>query len=331
MNKRRKLVFAIGAGVVGAPFGSFAQQQGKVWRIGFLVAGSRPANLDTHFFMGPFLHGMRELGYAEGRNLTIEWRFAEGNSERLPNLATELANLKVDVIVVVGTPATMASKNATTTIPLVMVNVGDPVGLGFVKSLAQPAGNITGLSQMISELGGKRLELLKEMVPRLSRVTLLINSANPNDTTVLETIQVAGQKRGIKVVPMEVRTPQEIESAFSAMPGNGADAVIVSAGALFTQQRRQIAELAVKTRLPSISGAREYVEAGGLISYGDSRADSFRRASTYVDKILKGAKPGDLPVEQPTKFELFINRTTAKALGLKIPQSLLISADKVIE
>jgi len=274
---------------------------------------------------------MRELGYVEGKNLVIEWRFADNKYERLPDLAADLVRLKVDVIVTAGPAATSAAQKATTTIPIVFGGANDPVGSGFVKSLARPAGNITGLSNVSVEMSPKLLEMLLSTMPKLSRVAVLMNPSNSGHATMLKNVQAAAQKANVKVLPVEARTPQEIETGFSVMTKENAKAVIVVRDALFNQQVRQIAELAAKNRLSSIAQIREYVDAGGLMSYGPSITDSYRRAATYVDKIFKGAKPGDLPVEQPTKFELLINRKTAKALGLTVPQSLLISADKVIE
>ena len=330
MNNRRKLLVALGAGALAAPLGSFAQQKGKVWRVGFL-ASRRVAVLDSDSTYGSFPQGMRALGYVEGKNLVIELRSADGKSEHLPGLAAELVRLNVDVIVVAGSPATSAAQKATTTIPIVMGSIGDPVGSGFIKSLARPGGNITGLSNIAGDLSPKHLEMLLSFVPKLSRVAVLVNPTNSSHSTILKGIQAAASRVGVNILPLEAGNPQEIENAFSMMAQQNAGAVIVALDAFFLQQGRQIAELASKNRLPSVSGSREYAEAGGLISYGQNIADHFRRAATYVDKILKGAKPADLPVEQPTKFELLINRKTAKALGLTIPQSLLISADKVIE
>jgi len=330
MNRRRKIIIALGASALTTPFCSFAQQQGKVWRIGFLTQRSRPLSLDSDIF-GAFRRGMRELAYIEGKNLVIEWRFADGKYERLPGLAVELVQLKVDVIVTQGTPDTRAAQKATTTIPIVMGNVADPIGSGFIKSLARPEGKITGLTNLTVDISSKHLEMLLSMVPKLSRVTVLVNPDNSYHATILKNVQSAAQRSGVKVLPVEARTPQEIENAFSLMTKEKAGAVIVAGDGFLNQQQRQISELAAKHRLPSISVRKEYVEAGGLISYGQNQAEGFRRAATYVDKIFKGAKPGDLPVEQPTKFELIINRKTAKALGFTIPQSLLISADKVIE
>ena len=330
MNKRRKLVIVLGAGAFVAPFGSFAQSQGKIWRVGFLSQRNRPDSLDSDQY-GAFPRGMRELGYVEGKNLVIEWRFADNDIGRLSDLAEEFVRLKVDVIVAIGSAATSAAQKATVTIPIIMGSTGDPVGSGFVKNLARPGGNITGITNLITEVAPKYLEMLRSMLPRLSRVAVLLNPANSAHGAILKSVQSAAQRAGMTILPEEARTPQEIDSAFSRMARQNAGAVYVVQDSLFTQQRRQIVELEAKHRLPSITAPREHPEAGGLMSYGPNYADNYRRAATYVDKIFKGAKPADLPVEQPTKFELVINGKTAKALGLTIPQSLLISADKVIE
>ena len=330
MNTRRELLIALGAYVFATPLACFAQQQGKIWRVGFLSLRSRPASLESDTF-GAFSNGMRELGYVEGKNLVIEWRFADNKYERLPDLAADLVRLKVDVIVTAGPAATSAAQKATTTIPIVFGGANDPVGSGFVKSLARPAGNITGLSNVSVEMSPKLLEMLLSTMPKLSRVAVLMNPSNSGHATMLKNVQAAAQKANVKVLPVEARTAPEIEKAFSAMAREKAGAVIVARDALFLQQARQIAELAAKHRLPTISGIREHIEAGGLMTYGPNSTDSFRRAATYVDKIIKGEKPANLPVEQPTKFELVINRKTANALGLTIPQSLLIMADRVIE
>ena len=329
MNPRRKLLIMLGASALAAPLRSFAQQQGKVWRVGFL-AGRRPVSLDTDNY-GAFPRGMRELGYVEGKNLVIEWRFADGQYERLPGLVAELVRLKVDVIVAAGPPVVVAAQKATTTIPIVIVTGIDPVAAGFVKSLAHPGGNITGISNLSGEVSPKHLEMLLTMVPRLARVAVMVNPANPAHASMLKSVQAAAQKATVKILPVEARTPQEIETAFSVMTKENAGAIIVGLDPFFNQQRRQFVELAAKNRLPSIATFREYVEDGGLMSYGQNLAEQYRSATVLVDKILKGAKPGDLPVEQSTKLELVINRKTAKTLGLKIPNSLLISADKVIE
>ena len=329
MNTRRKLVVALGVSAL-APLASHAQQPGKVWRVGFL-AQRHMEFVDTDFYYGPFTQGMRELGYVVGKNLVIEWRSAEGKSERLPELAVELVRLKVDVLVTVATPAALAAQKATTTIPVVMVNVGDPVATGLVKSLARPGGNSTAISNISADLVTKHLEMLHSMAPKVTRVAYLVNPANPASTLGLKNIQPAAAKLGIKIQPVEASTPQEIANGFAAMARQNAEALIVSMDPFFTQQKSQIVELTAKQRLPSIAGYGEYVEAGGLTSYGQNIGENSKRAATYVDKIFKGANPGDLPVEQPTVFELFINRKTAKALRLTIPQSLLISATKIIE
>ena len=330
MNKRRKLIVALGAGAFATPLAVFAQPQGKFWRVGFLTPRRRPDSLDSDIF-GAFRQGLRELGYVESKNLMIEWRFAEEIYERLPDIASDLVKLNVDVIVASGAAAISAAQKATTTIPVVMGNSSDPVGNGFIKSLARPGGNITGLSNVGSDLSPKLLEILLSVTPKLSRVAILVNPNNPGHIVALKNVQAAAQRAGIAILSLEARTPQEIEKAFFTITKERAGAIIVANDAFFNQQRHRIAELAAKNRLPSISARREYVEAGGLVNYGTNIADNFRRAATYVDKILKGAKPADLPVEQPTKFELIINGKTAKAVGLTIPQSLLISADKVIE
>ena len=328
MNRRDSIFAVLALGAV--PLCSLAQQQGKIWRVGFLSQRARPDSLDSDIF-GAFPRGMRDLGYVEGENLMIEWRFANGNVERLPGLVAELIRLKVDAIVTSSTPATKVLQKATTTIPIVMGTIGDPVGSGFVASLAHPGGNITGLTSVTKDLSPKLLELLLEVVPKLSRVAVLVNSSNPFHAAVLKNVQAAAQKTGVTILAVEARTVQEIENAFPTISKERAGAVILAQDTLFTQQRRQIAELSAKHRLPLIAAMLEYVEAGVLMSYGPSFADIYRRAATYVDKIFKGAKPANLPVEQPTKFEMFINDKTAKALGLTIPHSILLQADRVID
>ena len=330
MNTRRKLIVALGASAVTLPLWSFGQQPGKVWRVGFLSQRARPDSLESGVF-GAFRRGMRDLGYVEGKNLEIEWRFADSRFQQLPDLAAELVRIRVDAIVSVGTAATSAAQKATATIPIVIATAPDPVGSGFVASLARPGGNITGLSNLATDLSPKHLEMLLSLVPKLSRVAILTNPANRSHVVALKNVQAAAQKTTVTILPVEAQTVPEIEQAFAVMVREKAGAAIVARDGLFTQQARQIAELAAKHRLPTISGHQEFVEAGGLISYGQNNAEHYRRAAMFVDKILKGAKPADLPVEQPTKFELIINRKSAKSLGLTIPQSMLISADKVIE
>ncbi len=331
MNNRRKLLLAFGAAALASPLSTLAQPATKVWRIGYLGPSARPGNLESDVQIGALLKGLRELGYVDGKNLKMEWRYAGNSVERLQGDASELAQLKVDVIVAANTTAAHAARKATATIPIVMASSGDPVRAGFVASLARPGGNITGLTSMSGDLGPKHLEMLLSMVPRLSRVAVLFNPANSGNLAILKNVQAAARITNVRILPVEARTVQDIEKAFAAMARGNAGAVIVAPDSLFTREMRQNAERAAKQRLPSIAAAREFAEAGGLMSYGRNQADSFRRTATFVDKIFKGAKPGDLPVEQPTTFELFINGKTAKALGLKIPQSLLITAEKVIE
>ena len=327
--KRRRLLVSLAAGAI-APLASLAQAPGKVWRVGFLSVRHLDF-VDSDSYYGPFTQGMRELGYVVGKNLVIEWRSAEGDASRLPELATELVRLKLDILVTAGTPASRAAQKATTTIPIVMISVADPVGSNLVKSFARPGGNSTGLSNMGFELGPKQLEMLLEMVPKNSRVASFMNPANPVSVLVLKNTQVAAQKLGVKLQTVEASTPQEIATGFTEMVRQNVKALIVPSEALFLQQKIQIVELATKHRLASIAGYADYVEAGGLMSYGQNLGENFKRAAIFVDKIFKGAKPGELPVEQPTTFELFVNLKTAKALGIKIPQTILVRADRVIE
>ncbi len=328
MNRRDTLLALLA--LSAPPLPSRAQQQGKVWRVGFLVPRRRPDSMETDL-LGAFPRGLRELGYVEGRNLVIEWRFADGQSERLPGLAEELMRLKLDVLVAGSSQAIRALQKATATIPIVMATSGDPVGSGFVASLARPGGNITGLSNLLGDASPKGLELLLDISPKLSRVAFLQNPVNPALATSLKSLQFAAPRVSVSVLPVEVRTAQEIENAFGAIVQGKATAVIVPSDSLFIQQSRRIAELAVKNQLSSVGSFREYVEAGGLASYGPSLAEQFRRAATYVDKIFKGARPADLPVEQSATFELHINRKTARALGLTVPSEWLLRADRVIE
>ena len=305
-----------------------AQQSTKIPRIGYLGATSRSANAAR---IEAFRQGLRELGYVEGKNIIIENRYAEGKLDSLPALAAELVRLKVDVIVTAGPAATRPAKEATSTIPIVMTNEGDPVRTGFVASLAQPGGNITGLSTLAPELSGKRLELLKEIIPKLTRVAVLGTSTNPGYAQALKEIELAAGAFKVKLQYLDVLDPKDIESAFRAAGKGRADAVLLLNGSSFISHRTQIAELAVKSRLPGIYNQTTFVEAGGLMSYGVNRNDLDRRASTYVDKILKDIKPADLPVEQPKKFEFIINLKAAKQIGLTIPPNVLARADKVIK
>jgi len=305
-----------------------AQQPAKVPRIGFLAAVS-PSNISDR--TEAFRQGLRDLGYVEGKNIVIEWRYAEGKADRLPGLAAELVRLKVDVIVTGGAANTRAAKEATNTIPIVMAQDPDPVGNGFVASLARPGGNISGLSTLAPEISGKRLELLKEIVPKLSRVAVLGTSTNPGNAQALRETELAAQAFGVKLQNLDVLDSKDIETAFRGANKGRAEAVLVLGGSVLGSQRTQVVDLAAKSRLPATYYAPEWVEDGGLMSYGVSFTDSYRRAATYVDKILKGAKPADLPVEQPTKFEFIINLKAAKQIGLTIPPNVLVRADKVIE
>ena len=331
MKQRQSLRLAAYCAIVSLALcaSAEAQQPTKVPRIGYLTGASPSANSAR---IEAFRQGLRELGYVEGKNIVIEWRYAEGKLDRLPALAAELVRLKVDVIVTGGPTATRAAKEATVTIPIVMALDGDPVGNGFVASLARPGGNITGLSTLAPELSGKRLELLKEIVPKLSRVAVLGTSTSPGNAQALKEVELAAGAFGVKLQYLDVLGPKDIETAFRAASKGRADAVLVLVRApSLDSHRTQIAELAVKSRLPAIYYRAEFVEAGGLMTYGVSITDLDRRAATYVDKILKGAKPADLPVEQPTKFEFIINLKAAKQIGLTIPPNVLVRADRVIK
>jgi putative ABC transport system substrate-binding protein len=311
-----------------APLTSTAQQAANVPRLGLLIPGSSSAFAPR---IEAFRHGLRDLGYVEGRNIAIEYRFAEGQADRLPALVAELIRLKVDIMVIDGTAAIRAAQHATTTIPIVMALSGDPVGDGLVASLARPGGNITGLSMMIPEVSGKRLELLQEAVPKLSHVAVLWNPDFPGSTLAFKETQTAAHALGLQLQSLEVRRPDEFDQAFAAMTREHADALVVISNELFFGHRRQLAELTVRHRLPAMFHLREYAEAGGLMAYGADAADMYRRAATYVDKILKGTTPADLPVEQPTKFTFVINLKTAQALGVTLPPHLLYFADQVIQ
>jgi putative ABC transport system substrate-binding protein len=318
--------------LLAAPFAAVtAQPREKVPRVGYLNPGSSSDPL-TQRRLEAFRQGLRELGYVDGRNIAIEARWAEGKYDRYPALAADLVRLKVDVIVAQGGTATQAAQQATRTIPIVMSLVLDPVGSGIVPSLARPGGNVTGTSFMAPDLVGKQLELLKELVPKVSRVAFLLHPANPGSALILREAEAAARILEVRPQILEARSPQEIDSAFAAMTRERAGALLIFPDPLFGTQRRQIAELAAKRRLPAIHGGTpDYAEAGGLMVYSPNILDLKRRAATYVDKILKGAKPADLPVEQPTKFELIINLKAAKALGLTIPPSLLRRADQIID
>src|SRR5215471_241091 len=305
-----------------------AQQPKKVPRIGYLAAASSATDTAR---IDAFRRGLRELGYEEGKNIVIEHRYADGHRDRLPALAAELVRLKVDVIVTTGPTVTRAVKEATVTIPIVMTSDNDPVGNGFVASLARPGGNVTGLSNLARELSGKRLELLKEIVPRLSRVAVLGTSTSPGNAQNLKEMELAAGALAVKLQYLDVLAPKDIETAFGAVRKGRTEAIHVLDSPVFGPQRTQIVGLAVKSGLPAIYHRSGFVEAGGLMSYGVIFTDMDRRAATYVDKILKVAKPADLPVEQPTKFELVINLKTAQQIGLTIPPNVLARADKIIK
>jgi putative ABC transport system substrate-binding protein len=326
MRRREFLtIFCVGA---MWPLASHAQRPEKVHRIGFL--GNSTAVLETNL-IAPFRDGLRALGYDEGRNVEIVFRWAEGKYDRFPALVDELVADKVDVLVTAGTPATQAVKRATAVVPLVMIAVGDPVGTGIVSSLARPDGNITGLSSIAPDLEGKRLELLREIVPQLSRVTYFLNPTNAFHTVSVHQAIAAAQTLNISLQPLEVRKSEDLDPAFATITKEKPDALLILADRVFLHNRQSLMDFATQQKLPSVNAYRELVEAGGLMSYGPSYEDMHRRAAIYVDKILKGAKPGDLPIEQPTKFNLLVNLKAAKALGVVVPPTLLARADEVLE
>src|SRR6516165_9710116 len=324
----RREFIALGGGAAAWPLAAKAQQAGKVWRIGFLSAVSRESGSRSY---AALQQGMRELGYVEGKDFVIEWRSVEGKYERFPDIVGELVRLKVDVIVTGVTAALPVLRRATVAIPIVMAYSTDPVGNGIVASLVHPGGNITGLAGSSDDSSPKQLELLTTVVPNVSRIGLLGNPDTETYSSVFKGAQDAARKVGLLVVPIEARNPQEIENAFAALAKERVPAVIVASDAIFLGQRQRVAQLALNNHLPTMFSLREYAEAGGLMSYGENIADFFRHSAFYVDKIFKGAKPGDLPIEQPTRFKLVINRKTADALGVTIPPQLYIFADEVIE
>jgi len=325
--RRREVITLLGGAATAWPLAARAQQAGKLPTIGFLGQTTHSGGSE---WVAAFVQRLHELGWNEGRTIAIEYRWAEGREERFAELAAELVRLKVDVIVTSGTPQVLAAKQATSVIPIVFATAGDPVGNNLVASLARPGGNVTGLSNLISETGGKRLEFLREVVPGLRRLAILANVSNPAVVLDMGDVQAAARTLGLEVTTLEIRRAQDIVPAFEALNGR-AEALYVSSDALVNANRIRINILAVGARLPTMHGSGDYVEAGGLMSYGVNYLDQFRRTADYVDKILRGAKPGDIPVEQPTKFDLIINLTTAKALGLTIPESFLLRADEVIE
>ena len=324
MTTRRAFLGTLAGGVLAVPLAATAQPAVKVARVGFLGTSQGSA-------LEAFTDGLRQLGWVEGQNLVLERRFSEGRQERFRELAAELVRLKVDVIVTSGTPASVAAKGATTSIPIVMAVAIDPIGTGLVASLARPGGNLTGNAWLGPELTAKRLELLKEAVPRISRVATIFNPGNQSHRIVLREMQTTAQRLGVTLQLQQVTSPDDFDQAFAAMTKNRPDALFTVADPLYFQSQARILEFAAKRRLPAMYEWREYVESGGLMAYGVNVRDLLRHAATFVDKILKGAKPGDLPIEQPTKFELVINLKAAKALGLTIPPSLLQRADEVIQ
>ena len=323
MIDRRTFLSTLTGGLLVAPLAAEGQQAGKVYRIGFLRAGQPPES-----YLDGFQQGLRERGYVYGQNVVVEFRATDGSVDPLPRLTEELLRLKVDVFLASAAPAAVAVRRATTSVPIVFVGVVDPVGLGLVPSLGRPGGSITGLATTSADFAGKRLELLRAIVPSLRRVAVLWHPANPSNPIQLKGAQAAARALGMRLEPVSIQGPNDFDSASKAVPG--ADGLLFLESPLFTTHRARLAELAARSRLPAIYGQREYVEVGGLMSYGTHFKDLYRRAAWYVDKILKGANPGDLPVEQPTKFELVINLKTAKDLGLTIPPSLLQRADQVI-
>ena len=327
MTTRRHLLTLLGAAAL-APRVVRAQAPAKVRRIGLLSPWTPSFAAPWH---QAFRQGLRDLGWVEGKNISIEYRYAEGKSDRLPDLAADLARLKVEVIVASVTSDALASQKATRVIPIVMASADDPVLSGLVENLARPGGNITGMSQMGPELAGKRLELLKEIIPRLSRLAVLWNPQGAISTLNWKEIQLPVRQLGVQLHSLEVRSPDDFDKAFEDATRTGAGALFVMPDPVIGTNLKRIADLAAKSRLPSIMHFSEFADAGGLVAYGPDRADMFRRAATFVDKILKGANPGDLPIDRATKFELVINMKTAKALGITIPQSILVRADRVIE
>jgi putative ABC transport system substrate-binding protein len=324
--RRRDFITLLGGAAATWPLVARAQQPGKLPTIGFL--GATPSSESQR--VAAFVQRLRELAWIDGRNLAIEYRWAEGRNERYAENAAELVRLKVDVIVTVATPPTLAAKQATAVIPIVFAAASDPVGTGLVASLARPGGNVTGLSNQISDTGGKKLELLREVVPGLRRLAIVANVGNPANVLEMREVQATARTLGLEVTTPEIRRAEDIAPAFEALKGR-ADALYVCPDPLMNTHRIRVNTLAVGARLPTMHGTRDYVEAGGLISYGPNLPDLFRRAGDFVDKILRGAKPADIPVEQPTKFDLIINLTTAKALGLEVPPTLLARADEMIE
>jgi putative ABC transport system substrate-binding protein len=324
---RRTFIAALG-GAAALPLAARAQQAGKVWRVGMLDTTSATLNAKN---LDGFRAGMRALGYVEGQNLVIDYRSPDGRLERLPALVAELIGLKCDVIVARGTPATLAAKTATSTIPIVMAAVAEAVETGLVASLARPGGNITGLSSFVTQLAQKRIELIKEIAPQISRIGYMSNMSNASVPAQWDEAKLAAQALGLQALMFDVRKPEDIPPSFQAAAAKRVDAFTVGNDSVLIASRQRVTELAAKHRMPAIYATREYVDAGGLISYAAHYPDLYRRAASHVDRIFKGAKPADLPVEQPTKLEIVVNLKVAKALGLDVPAALLTRADEVIE
>ena len=323
---RRTFLCGLTLGTLCAPLAVKAQQAEEVPVIGYLIERSGPTAFDEAFRLG-----LRELGYSEGRNVVVEYRWADGKAERLPALAAELVRLKVDVIVTSGTPGGLAAKNATSTIPIVLASGGDFVADGLVASFSRPGANITGLSVFARELSGKRLEILKEAIPGMTRVAAAFNTLNPGTRSLFKETEAAATKLGLKVLPLDIHFPDGVERAFAEAVRLRASAVVIISDGATIVHRAQLGSAALQHHLPTIFANKTYLEGGGLMSYGPDIIEVWRHAATYVDRILKGAKPADMPIEQPTKFELVINLKTAKALSLTIPQSILVRADAIIE
>ena len=329
MNNRRKLVIALGAGALAAPLGLRAQQlTARAARIGWVVAGSPVTHAIS---LAAFRDGLQKLGYSEGQNVAFEYRWAEGNLERLPGLVLDLVQRKVDVILAGGTPVAVAAKNATRSIPIVMAGVGDPVEVGLITNLAHPGGNITGMAATLPDVARKRLEILKEIIPRLARVSVIWNPSSSVAQRESKGIKESASVLRLSLNFYEAQTLTQLQNSLNLIPKSRPDGIIVLNDPLVFTYRKNIAEFASQAKIPSIYGFSEFVTVGGLISYGANIADTYRRAAIYVDKILKGAKPGDLPIELPRTFELMINKKTADAIGVTIPNSILLRADKLIE
>ncbi len=326
MNRRDSLIAVLAATAAAVPLASLAQPAAKLPRIGYLTLRSR-----GHALEAAFVAGLRDAGYVDGKTITIEWRFADTKVERLPALAAELVALKVDVLVSAATQAIAAAMAATKTIPIVFPGAADPVGTGFVMSLSRPGGNVTGFSTMAADLGGKQIEVLRSVLPRMTRLAVLLNPSNSGNASVLQNFEAGAKKTGVTIQQFGAPSPEAIDQAFAAMAKARIDAVAVLVDALLYEETKRIAALALRYKLPLISTQQLDVEAGSLMSYGGVLSDNYRRAAGAVIKILKGAKPADLPVEQPTRIELVINMKTAKALGIKFPQEIMVRADRMIE